>query len=453
MNILFISKEGDSAGLWHLCKREGAKVVAYIHERWARRIADGLIDKVETIEQGLKEKPDVIVIDLNGMGKIGDDLQKDGWKVVGGGEFANRFEMDRGWAVKVAQQFGVKVPKTTEFKDVEEAVSFIKKNKKAYAIKCDNNAGGESASYVASDQEDMLDYLAQQKESGKISGCTFIIQEVVKGAEISTECFFSNGVPIPSSINTTWETKRFLAGELGPRTGAEVSVVCHYQGHRKDFYDKTVGKILPLLKYQNYTGAMDFNSIVSEVDHECYFLEATPRLGYSACFAFQNLLAMPISEYFRRLSIGPFTVPYRSTWSSSLKISIPPYPTSIPNEKASEETYGEQEGVRVNGEYGKDFIPLDCMKGKKTELMCSGVTCIVGECLGRGNSILEAWKASQKVFKSVEVPNAQGRYTDGIEDIWKRVQKLKQFGFDIPQISAGGGRSLIPLRDMKPSAV
>lgn len=454
MKILFISKEGDSSGIWYQCQKDGVKVSSYIEDKWARRLMDGIVPKVESIEEGLKENPDFIVFDLNGMGEQADKLRSDGWKVVGGSNLADRLEFDRSWGVKICEQYGIKVPKTTEFKAVDEAIAFIKKTPKPYAVKCDNNAGGESASYVAKDAEDMIDYLGQQKESGKINGTTFIVQEVIKGAEISTECFFSNGVPIESSINSTFETKKFLAGELGPRTGCEVSLVCHYQGHSK-LYDKTIRKILPLLKYAKWTGPLDVNCIVSEVDHEPYFLEFTPRFGYSAIYAFMACLGMRISEFLHRVSRGTFNVSYRSLWGSSLKLSIPPYPTQIENEKAGEETYVMQEGVRINGKYGSDFVPVDVQKGKNTEFECSGTTCIIGECLGRGNSILESWRASQHVFKSVEVPNAQGRYTDGIEDAWKRILKLKQWGYDIPNpISREAGGASLPLgRNLKASLV
>ena len=452
MRVLIFSKEGDSSGLAYQMKREGATVDFFIKEKWARRQMDGIVPKVESLEEGLKNRPDFILFDLNGDGDTADKLRKDGWKVINGSALADKMEFDRAYGVKLCEQYGIKTPKTTEFNSVDEALVFIKKGNKPYAIKMDDNAGGESCSYVAKNAEDMTDYLAQQKESGKINGNKFIIQEVVKGSEVSTEMWFSRGEPLWPA-NSTLETKKFLAGELGPRTGCEVSLVYHYEGTRSKIVDRTIRKIFPLLKYARWTGCIDINCIVSEVDHEPFFLEWTPRLGYSAIYAYLAILGMPVSEYFRRIADGPFTIPFKNLWGSSLKISIPPYPTAIEPEKASEETYGLQEGVRVNGSYGRDFIPIDVQKGNKSDLACAGVTGIIGECLGRGNSILEAWRASQKVFKTVEVPNAQGRYTDGVTDIMERALKLKRFGYDVPAISGGGGQQAYPLSALKPSPV
>jgi phosphoribosylamine---glycine ligase len=457
MRILIFSKEGDSSGLAWQMQKEGAQVDLFIKEKWARRHMEGIVPHVETLEEGLKNKPSFILFDLNGDGEAADKLRADGWKVIGGSKLADRLEFDRAWGVKVCGQYGIKTPGTTEFKNVDDAIVFVKKANRPFAVKMDANAGGESASYVAKDTEEMVDYLSQQKESGKINGNTFIVQEVVKGAEVSTELWLSDGVPVRSSINSTWESKKFLAGELGQRTGCEVSLVCHYPSDYPKLYAATVGHLLPLLKYAKWTGPIDVNCIVSETDHEAYFLEFTPRIGYSAIYAYLAILGVPLSDYFFRLSRGSFTVPYKSLWGSSLKLSIPPYPTVIEPEEASEKTYGLQEGVRINGEYGPDFIPIDAQKGKKTDLMCAGLTGIIGECLGRGQSVLEAWRASQRVFKSVEVPNAQGRYTDGIEDAWKRILKLRQMGYtDIPSSSGfpgGGRRAANPLSTKVPSSV
>jgi phosphoribosylamine-glycine ligase len=431
MRILIHSAEGDSAGLAWQMQKEGAQVDLFIKEKSLRRQMEGIVPHVETIEEGLRNKPDVIIYDLNGHGEEADNLRNKGWRVVGGSRMADKMEFNRAWGVEICAKYGIRTPKTTPFKTVEEAIGFVKKTDKPYAVKCDSNAGGESASYVAKSGEEMVDYLSQQKESGKLDGCTFIIQEVVKGAEVSTEMWFCNGEPVWPA-NSTFETKKFLAGELGQRTGCETSLVCHYAGNQSKIVDKTIRRIFPFLKQNKWTGPVDINCIVSEDDHEPYFLEFTPRLGYSAIYGFMAILGIPISEFFYRISRGTFTIPFKNVWGSSLKISIPPYPVAIEDEKACAEVYGQQEGVRINGNYGKDFIPIDVMKGKKTELMCAGSTSIIGECLGRGNSILDAWRGSQKVFKSVEVPNAQGRYTDGMSDPWERAIKLRKWGYDIP---------------------
>lgn len=445
MRILIHSNSGDSGGLAWMMKKEGAEVSIFIKDTFSRKVMEGLVPHVDTLEEGLKQNPDFILFDLNGEGKKAESLKKDGWKVIGGSSLADKLEMDRAYGVSVAKQYRLKVPKTVEFKDINQAIEYIKKTPKPLAIKVDNNKS-ESSSYVAKDQKDMLDYISYQKEEGLMQGDTFILQEVIKGAEVSTECWFSSGSPC-FPLNSTWETKKLLAGELGVRTGCETSVVCHYDGHSSKLAEQTVLKISPLLKYEKYTGAMDVNCIVSEDTHEPYFLEWTPRIGYSAIYAYAAILGIPISEYFLRLSKGPFKIPFKEKWGTSLKIHIPPYPFNHEDSTIEKEAYRSIEGIRISTK-NKDFIPIDCRKGKRTEYEAAGTMGIIGECVGRGKSVVEAWKGSKKVFDDVDIPNKGGRYTDGVEDAWKRIMKLRKWGFvDIPSPSEQFSPAA---RDVKP---
>lgn len=453
MRILFYSPFGDGGGLAYQAKREGAQVDLFIKDPIYRKQMIGLVPHVESLEEGLKNKPDCIIFDMSGEGETADKLRKDGWKVVGGSALADKLENDRSYGGKVAKQYGIATPEATEFKNIESALAFVKKTKKPYAIKIDG--GTEASSYVAKDFEDMVGYLEQLKEEkGVKNGQTFILQSIVKGSEVSTEIWCSSGVPIYPA-NSTWETKKLLAGELGVRTGCEVSLVGHYEGHSSKLLDATVGKLLPLLKYSRWTGPIDVNAIVSEEDHKPYFLEFTPRMGYSAIYAFMAILGIPISEFLYRVSRGAFAIPFRSTWGTALKVHTPPYPVCFEDDpKINAKLYEKAENTRINGEYGKDFIPIDCHAGKRTELEVAGSSCIVGECIGRGGTALEAWRASQNVFKSVEVPNKGGRYTDGITDPLERVVTLRKWGFtDIPDANRFAGASVrsTPFRSATPA--
>src|ERR1700761_3613421 len=310
MRILIHSSSGDSGGLAYMMNREGHQVWMYIKDKNYRRVMDGIIPKVMSVDEGLAKKPDFVLFDLNGDGETADEVRRKGFKVVAGSKLADKLEMDRAYGTNVAKQYGIKVPETTEFKDVSTASAFVKSQKKAYAIKIDNNKS-EASSSVSKDAEDMLDYLAHAKEDGLLSGSdTFVLQEVVKGAEISTELWFSNGIPVWPA-NSTFETKKFLAGELGQRTGCETSLVFHYGGEQSRVVDKTIRKIFPLLKHSAWTGPIDINCIVSEKDREPYFLEWTPRLGYSAIYGFASILGIGVGEFFKGIAYGTLkTIPF-----------------------------------------------------------------------------------------------------------------------------------------------
>lgn len=159
MRILIHSSSADSGGLAYLMQKEGAQVDFYVKDPSYRRGMEGIVPHVETMDEGLRNKPDVVLFDLNGDGDEAERIRRMGFKVVGGSQIADRLEMDRNYGTSVAKQYGLKVPKTTEFKDLSQAIAFVKKEKKALAIKIDNNKS-ESSSYVAKDAEEMVDYLS-----------------------------------------------------------------------------------------------------------------------------------------------------------------------------------------------------------------------------------------------------------------------------------------------------
>jgi len=138
MKILIHSASGDSGGLAWIMKNEGAEVSIFIKDTFARKVGEGLYHHVDSLEEGLKAKPDVILFDLNGEGEIAEKLRKDGFKVVGGSQLADKLEMDRAYGVNLAKQFGIKTPKTVEFKKIDEAIGYIKGNNKPLAIKLKN---------------------------------------------------------------------------------------------------------------------------------------------------------------------------------------------------------------------------------------------------------------------------------------------------------------------------
>lgn len=401
MKTLFISKEGDSSALWWKMQQDGEKVSAYIKEPWARKVMSGIVPHVESLSEGLSEKPDTIVFDGNGMGDVAEKLRKDGYKVFGGSSLADKLEYDRSYGGKVAQQYGILVPPTQRFEDIKSAIDFVKKGKKAYAVKIDGGETAEVSSYVAKDAEDMVDYLGYSEEVGNIPPkASFIIQEKIEGAEVSTEVIFSEGNPCwPASC--TFEDKKWLAGGLGVRTGAETSFVVHLQGNKSKIVDETVGHVFPLMKHSRWTGCLDLNGIANEKG--IFFLEWTPRIGYSAIFAYANILGISLSEFFYKASRQAFTIPFRSLWGSSLKLSCPPYPTTIEDLKMAKEIYGKSEGLRINGKKSQDFWPIDVMK-KEKEPVVAGVTCIVGECVGRGNTLWRLGDHPRQYLKVLKWP-------------------------------------------------
>jgi len=434
MKILIHSATGDSAGLAQIFQKEGHKVSWFIKEKTCRELMKNIVPQVSSMVEGVKEKPDFILFDREGDGDLADRLKKAGLAVCCACGLADKMELDRAFGIKMMEDAGIKIPKTSNFSNVEEARAHVKKFPAAYAIKMDGNVSAAS-SYVAKDEKDMLDYIDYQKEMKLIKpGTKFVLQEVVKGVEISTEVWFSQGKPV-QPFNSTFETKKFMPGDLGPNTGCETSIVFPYRGLMPKMVERTIAKVFPIMEKEKWTGPLDINCIVSDKDHEPYGLEWTVRLGYSAIYAWAAAIGGGIADFLHDIAHGKISrIPVKSSWGAALKISIPPYPLELPDDPETEKTiYEATAAQRIKApEVDRQWLPIDAMKDEKGRLVTAGVNGIVGECLGPGRTLQSAWKAAQDVFEKVEVPNKMGRFIDGAERAWKGIKQMREWGYDLP---------------------
>lgn len=433
LKILIHSKCGDSAGLAHRFKAEGHSVEMYIDEKACKASGENMIDHVPSMLEGIKKKPDLILFDREGNGALADRLKKAGLNVCCASALADKMELDRGFGMELMEKNGIRIPETEHFDSLEAAKKYIEKNPQAYAIKMDGNKGAAS-SYVADDPKEMLDYLNYQDEMGLIGGgAKFVLQRVVKGAEVSTEVWFCDGEPI-QPFNSTFENKKFMPGDLGPNTGCETSVVFPYRNGSK-MVQKTIAKIFPFLEKEKWTGPLDINCIISEKDHEPYALEWTVRLGYSAVYAWAAMIEDGIGEFFFDLANGTLKkINVKHPWGTALRVSIPPYPYDNPDEPELEKRlFEETAGQRITVPNSKQVWLLDAKKDDKDRLVTAGIDGTIGECTGVGNSLQAAWRVSQTAFGAFEVPNKQGRLIDGIESPTKRINRMRSWGYsDIP---------------------
>jgi phosphoribosylamine-glycine ligase len=434
MKILMHSNNGDGIALAERFKKEGHKVWVYIDVKDCRRMGDNLVDKVDSMMRGMAENPDCVIFDMSGAGELADRLRKAGVKVLGGSAFADKMETDRKFGIDLARQYGMKVPESSDFKDIEEAVKHIKTKPKAYAIKMSGGESGCASSYVAKDAEDMLEYIAWQKDRKLIKpGMEFVLQEVIKGVEISTEVWFSDGRPL-LPYNSTFENKKFLPGDLGPNTGCETSAVFPYLSSNPKIIEKTLRKTFKHMKELRWTGPLDVNCIVSERNYEPYFLEWTPRIGYSAIYALAAMLEGDLARFFYNVAHGTFQeVPIKNIWGTSLKLSVSPYPLERPELPDIEHRlYSDIEGMRINAPEGPNLWLIDAKKSKEGKRVVAGVNGIVAECTGAGRSLHSAWLTSRSVFDSVEIPGKMGRYVDGGMRAYKDSKKIKSWGYEAP---------------------
>ena len=440
MKLFFYSKCGESAGLAYRCQNEGNEVWLYIDDKASRPCLQGIVNQVNSLYEGLSKKPDVIVFDTTGNGDIAIRLKKQGFKVVGSGavykgkSFEDEIELDRSLGLDIMKYNGILIPETVEFKgskDIEKAKQHIKKSNKRYVIKIDNNKI-PSSSYVSDSPEDMIAHLDYIKKQNCLKmGDDFILQEFIKGVELSTEMWFSKGNPVYPA-NGTMETKKFMADDLGANTGCSTSLVWCYKVPEPKIVQMTLKKIFPLLKQVEYTGCIDINCIISEEDHKPYGLEWTPRMGYSAIYAFTKLFNSDVAEVLYGIASGTMKeFDVKDGYGYAIRVTIPPAPLSIKDEKLREKIFKETAGQRVNYEGDPDCIfPIEIRLSKDDEFETAGVDGEICEIVGYGKTIEESRDEAHENFEKLDIPDKQARL-DGLKRPSEQLPKLRNWGYEV----------------------
>jgi len=430
MRFLIHSTCGDGLGIANWLQNvEGHEVFFYCNDEHFRDCGQGIVEHVNSLKAGISKAPEAIIFDMAGSGEVADSLKMEGYPVIGAGKFNDLIEYDRSFGMDLCRKVEIAVPEYQVFKRTKlaKAISFLEKSEKTYVLKPDNNLALE-LTYVAKDAEDMIKYLHWCEDQKLLKG-DFLLQEKVTGVEVSTEVWFSLGKPLEGP-NGTIEMKKFLTGNLGPATGCESSVVWPYQSLEAPIVSATIAKLFPILEKLKYTGPLDINSIVTE-DGTVYFLEFTPRFGYSAFYALIPLLKGNLGDFLMELAVGEAKkVEMSQAFGMSLTISIPPYPldaSKVWNHKPFEVTAGK----RVNGLSAEYFFPYD-LKRENDEYKTAGKLGLIGYLSCHADNLASLNKLMHEKVKELEIPDIQYR-TDGTARVEEDLPKLKTYGYEIPE--------------------
>lgn len=220
----------------------------------------------------------VIVIDDVGAGETGDNLRKQGYKVIGGSSFTDRIEEDRQYATDLMSRV-MNVPESTTFDSFQAGLQFVKSHdpEERLVFKPNDAEVPKEYTYVSKDVADMVSAMTDFKEEWKWKE-SFQIQKFIKGVEVDFSAYFNGKDFIDNSMIIYFENKPFMDDDIGPATGGSIAVEFAYKPQGL-FWD-ILNKLKPALRKANYTGQLSVNSIVSEEDHKPYFLEFCGRFGY-----------------------------------------------------------------------------------------------------------------------------------------------------------------------------
>jgi phosphoribosylamine-glycine ligase len=313
------------------------------------------------------------------------------------------------------------LPEYEQFFSFEDAKKFVSKNDdKTWIFKPCTISAPSSWTFCPSDNDNlivMLDYYELVWEKIVKDKIDFILQEKIDGIQWSSEAWYSNGNRCPDLICEETETKKFMEHDKGLSTGCE-STVLKFTDESSAIFQKTIKKLEPWLKSHKYNAPIDINAIVTP-DWDCYFLEFTPRFGYSSTYAILAGLNEPVGEYLASLATGkPSEIFPTKEWCACVKISIPPYPTKDGAEKIK--------GIPVEIDAENESIWLsDLQKNKKDEFSAAGYDGTIAEitAVGDFDSIEEE---IFDIIDTVDVANLQYR-KDAISVLKEHVEELEAF--------------------------
>lgn len=425
MKICVISKWGEGVWLAWLMKQAGHDVSCSVEKESGRKVLNGLIELTPESAMYSPEECDVVLFDQSGFGAVADEV---GSKVptLGNSSFADRLENDRLYGIQFMEQVGIKVPAYEHFTEISSAIRFIKKNKKTYVFKPCGDKADKDCTYVSKSPEDLLRYIEVLWRSNPIS--EFILQEVVKGTEVSTEVWMNeNGYYF---LNHTLECKKLMNGDLGAATGCAGNL-CFAPERENPLFVHGLKKALNALHDAGYIGMIDLNAIAT--DGEVYGLEWTPRVGYEGTCNVTHLLPMDFGKFLYAIARSeslPDLAP-RHSFSASIRVSIPPYP----NDRIPQKYF--HEGVPVEGMNRKlltSFYAMDLRVNEKNEDLfeTAGINGLLGAAIGCGETIGMAFDHVKAVIDSLRVPNLQYR-TDIRSLTAKRYAELEANGWLRPQ--------------------
>ncbi|MDB5407256.1 MAG: hypothetical protein JWL84_2168 [Rhodospirillales bacterium] len=259
-------------------------------------------------------------------GSLQDQLRRDGYNVIGGSEFGDRLENDRAYAQSMLAGLGLETCRIHEFATAREALAFLDANPARYVLKFNGQGFASSDNYVGrlADGRDLRAVLVARLKRASVLPAGLVLMEHVDGIEMGVGAYF-DGTKFLLPACLDWEHKRFFAGDLGELTG-EMGTVVTYR-RTQNFFERTLGRMAPLLRKHRYCGYINLNTIVN--GRGIWPLEFTCRFGYPGFAVLDPLQATGWAELFHGManrSLGALAT--HPGFCVGVVLTTPPFPYS-----------------------------------------------------------------------------------------------------------------------------
>ncbi len=432
MRVLIIEPHAD--GLLDLAIRaqQHGHDVRYFcrgYDQYKCPVGRGLVERVPDWHASVRWADLIIVGSLNYCMAEFDRLKAEGVPVIGAGEKAAQWELDRLAGMREFKRAGIPVPPFRQCATLDEALAYVVKRDEPCAIKPCGDVTDKSLTCVAKSTREAAWKLQQWKRDGKRFPSGLIVQDLVKGVEFAVGAWIGPG-GFAEGFEENFEEKRLFAGGVGPNCGEAGTVLRLVKSSK--LAKQVLQPLEDRLTALGYVGNVDVNCIVDE-DGIPWPLEFTVRFGYPAINIELALHGDPV-EFLAGLAAGK---PPRSRRLNEVAVGVvmalPPYPyREAPDETVGVPIWGCTPAIEDNlhlcmAQVGEGPRVTEGRVERRPVLATAGGYVLVAT--GTGESVVEAKNEAYRVLHRLDLPADAFWRNDVGERLRGGLPKLQDHGF------------------------
>lgn len=288
MKFIIVSQYSELMDLAdYLANVEKHEVCLYIQSKEYGKIGDGMVKKIDDLHPYIGQGY-TWIIDGCAHGKLQDWLREQGEAVFGGSKIGDELENNRQKNQTWFKLAGFRQPFSKNFKNIDDAISFVKENTKTKWILKQNGDAPKSISHKGKfdSSEDMIFHLQELKKSwseSEFGDFNCDLMEIADGMEVAASVFF-NGKDYMKNADgkvvgfINWEEKKECDGEMGETCGEMGTTFMGVTEDNQLFRDILIRPvILEVLRKSKFRGVFDINCI--QTKEGIVALEPTMRPG------------------------------------------------------------------------------------------------------------------------------------------------------------------------------
>lgn len=430
MKVLFMSAKGDEGFATDLAMRAqnaGHQVRYWMHAETP--IGQGLIDRPREWEPSM-DWADLIIMTGNALfpEKLNDYFTK-GYPIFGANPKAAELELDRGKGQEILKRYGIETLPYTVVSSPEEAIEFVLKKGKPFAMKPWGGLADKSTTCVPKTLDEALFTILRWKRKGLFKG-QFMMQEMVDGLEFGIAAYFGPG-GFSRALEESWEHKKFLTGNLGCNTGEMGTVIRHVS--KSKLFDEVLAPLEDYLHLVNYIGDISVNCMIA--DSKPWPLEFTMRCGWPDTCIRQAVIKVDPVEWMADLIYG------RDTFKVSTNIVVGVVMTHGHFPQEDKDACQEWKGFPIEGVTSDNEKhihwqqvmdgKMPIAKGRKWEeipAMCTAgqYVCVM---TGTGDTVELAKKRAYRTVKEISWPSNIMYRLDIGDRLEEHLPQLQKWGY------------------------